>query len=121
MKKPITKLMVILAICGMSSTAFATVAITQTTTIGGASNTFTPSAKVGISAASIATSYVATSCHVNGTFQYGTLGGTGLTANTYSDPSKIYQSDIPSQSGKTIGEPTAVDAAALALPSVTWK
>jgi hypothetical protein len=106
MRKEIFKAFLILAVIGVSSSAWASgTSIVGVTTIGGPSNTFSPSSKVGISVASNATSYVASSCHVNGTFEYGVVGGTGL-AGTYTDTSKMYKATIPTQSG-TVGAPTA--------------
>lgn len=105
MKKQILKAFLILAVASSASTAMATVTINTTVTVG-AGNTFSPSTKVGISMTSIATSYAAGSCHLNGTKEYGTVGGSGVTG-TYSDPSKIYVKDIPTQATtNTVGVPT---------------
>lgn len=104
----------LLALCLYATGAFATVSIDTSTTIGG--GTFTPSKGVGISIASKATGYAATSCHVNGTFEYGTGGGTTFTG----DASKIVQADIPTQTG-TIGTPTTVTSDTELPTGVTWK
>lgn len=104
MKKQIFKAVLVIAVLGFAASASATTSITGITTIGSGANTFTPSAKVGISITSVPTSYVAGSCHVNGTFEYATLGGTGLTG-TFTDTSKIYKKAIPAQTG-TVGAPT---------------
>ena len=93
-------LVAILAMVGFTSSAFATDTIIDSTVIGGGA--FTPSTKVGFSVTSQSTSYAAASAHVNGTFQYGTGGGSAFT----DDPSKIYKSDIPTQTG-TVGAPTS--------------
>lgn len=106
MKKYI--LLALVSVLSTSTFAFAG-DITGSTTIG--SGTFTPSAKVGIKLISAPGSYAATSAHVNGTFEYGTVGGTGVTG----DPSKILKKTIPAQSG-TVGVPTA-PASATALES----
>jgi hypothetical protein len=82
--------------------------ITTSTTIGNGS--FTPSNKVGIKIVSAATSYAATSAHVSGTFEYGTVGGAGVTG----DPSKILKKAYTPASGATVGAPTA-PASATAL------
>ncbi|MFZ4859277.1 MAG: hypothetical protein ACOYL3_23105 [Desulfuromonadaceae bacterium] len=90
-----------------ASTVFAAT-ITTSTTIGGGS--FTPSAKVGINVVSLSGSYAATSAHVSGTFEYGTVGGTGVTG----DPAKILKKAYTAASGATVGAPTA-PASAVAL------
>ncbi|MEI6827263.1 MAG: hypothetical protein WCK54_16845 [Desulfuromonadales bacterium] len=95
-----------------ASTAFAVTTIEGSTTIGG--GTFTPSSKVGIKIISTATSYAATSAHVSGTYQYGTVGGSGVTG----DPSKILKKAIPTQSG-TIGAPE--DPASATGLTGTWE
>jgi len=118
MKKQVLKALLVLAVLSFAATASATTTITGATTIGSSANSFTPSAKVGISITSISTSYVAGSCHVNGTFEYATLGGTGITG-TYTDTSKIYKKDIPSQTGKTVGTPTS-QSSATALQGSDW-
>lgn len=115
MIKNIIRSFLVLSIVASSSLAFAAVSITGSTTIGGASNTFTPSAKVGMSLTSTAIAYTATSAHLSGTFQYGTVGGTGTTQ----DSSKIYSAPIPTQSG-TVGAPTATDSAVTLPTGVTW-
>lgn len=92
MKKQILKAFLLLAIAGSASTAMAVTSIVEESTIGNG-NTFTPSAKVGIYIISSPLSYAATSCHLNGTMEYGTVGGT----NTTQDPSKIYSQAIPTQ------------------------
>jgi hypothetical protein len=94
-----------------ATSASAVTSIDASTTIGGGS--FTPSSKVGIRIISTATSYAATSAHVSGTYQYGTVGGAGVTG----DPSKIVKKAIPAQSG-TVGAPEN-PASALALTG-TW-
>ena len=110
MNKQILKAFILLTIVGFASSAMATATINASTTIG-SGNTFTPSAKVGISITSGTLSYAAGSCHVNGTKEYGTVGGTGLTG-TYSDTSKIYIKDIPTQtSGSTSCVPTSQNSA----------
>lgn len=117
MKKDICKVFFVIAAIGLSTSAWAETSITGVTTIGGASNTFSPSAKVGISVSASSTSYAAASCHVNGTFEYGVVGGTGLTGS-YTDTSKIYKAAIPAQSGN-VGTPTG-QGSATSL-SGTWE
>ena len=105
MKKQILKAFLVLAVVGSASAAMAETTIVGTTMIG-AGNTFTPSTKVGISISAVATAYAAGSCHLNGTKEYGTVGGTGITG-TYADASKIYTKDIPTQSTtNNVGVPT---------------
>jgi len=117
MNTKILKVLVVVGALGCASSALAAgTSIVGTVTIGGGS--FTPSSKVGLSIASQSTSYAAASAHLNGTYEYGTVGGTGLTGS-YTDTSKIYQGDIPSQSGKTIGTPTQ-QTSATSLAG-TWK
>jgi hypothetical protein len=107
MKKQILKAFLVLGILSAASTALAVQSITATVTIGNG-NTFSPSSKVGISIASIATAYTASSCHLNGTKMYGTVGGAGITGTTNNDPSKIYTTDRPSQAtNATVCVPTA--------------
>jgi hypothetical protein len=108
MKKQILKAFLILAVAGSASTAFAT-SITGTVTIGGPANTFTPSAKVALSVTSGATSYCAGSAHLNGTKEFATCGGTGITGTT--DVSKIYSKDYTTTSGSTVATPTTQDSA----------
>jgi hypothetical protein len=104
MKKQILKAFLVLAIVASASTAMAGATIVGTVTIG-AGNTFTPSTKVGINIMSTSTSYAAAGAHLNGTKEYGTVGGSGLAAGQ--DPSKIYSKDIPSQvATATVGAPT---------------
>ena len=116
MTKSIIKSIILLSIVASSSVAMATVSIIGATTVGTASNSFSPSAKVGMSVTSTAIAYTATSAHLSGTFQYGTTGGTG-SAN---DSSKIYNAPIPTQSG-TVGTPTATNSATALPTSVTWQ
>ena len=98
----------IAAVLATVTCAFATTDITTSTTIGG--GTFTPSNKVGIKIISTTTSYAGTSAHLSGTFEYGTVGGAGVTG----DPSKILKKAWAAASGATIGVPTA-PASATAL------
>jgi hypothetical protein len=121
MKKQILKAFLVLAVVASASTAMATTSIVSTTMIG-AGNTFTPSTKVGISVTAINTSYVAGSCHLNGTKEYGTLGGSNLTvAAGKDDTSKIYTKDIPTQATtNTVGVPTP-QTSALALQGSGWQ
>lgn len=122
MRQQILKAFLVLAVVGSASAAKATVTISQTVTIG-AGNTFSPSTKVGISMTSISTSYTAGSCHLNGTKEYGTVGGSGITG-TYADPSKIYSANIPTQATtNTVGVPTT-QSSATALTNAgngTWQ
>ncbi|OGT98678.1 MAG: hypothetical protein A2X80_01510 [Geobacteraceae bacterium GWB2_52_12] len=95
-------LLSILATLVAASGAFAG-DITGSTVIGNGS--FTPSNKVGIAIISSATSYAATSAHLSGTFEYGTVGGAGVTG----DPSKILKKAYTSDSTAVtanIGQPT---------------
>jgi hypothetical protein len=119
MKKTIFSSVLMLVVLASASAAMASTSITGSTTLGNATNSFTPSAKVGIFISSIATSYAATSCHLNGTYQYGTVGGTGTAA----DPSKIYTKAIPSQSAYTIGTPSDTSSTTTDLPGgfATWQ
>lgn len=115
MSKKILNTIVVLAGIGCATTAMAATSINTTTVIG--AGTFTPSAKVGISAQSTATSYAATACHLSGTFEYGTVGGSA----TAKDASKIYHKDIPAQAADaTVGAPTAVTSAT-DLPGTGWE
>lgn len=116
MNKKILNTLMVLAGIGCASTAMATVTITGSVTIGGGS--FTPSNKVGLSATASATSYAAGSCHVSGTYEYGTVGGSGITGS-FSDTSKIYQKTIPAQTG-TVGAPTS-QSSATALQGSNWQ
>lgn len=109
MKKNIFKAFIFLAISGSATTAMATQTISGTVTIG-AGNTFTPSAKVVISVTSAATSYTAASAHLNGTKQYGTVGGANITGS-YTDPSKIYVADYTTTAGSTVATPTSQTSA----------
>lgn len=118
MKKQVLRAFLVLTVLGFAASASATTSITGATTIGSAANTFTPSAKVGISISSSATSYAAAACHVNGTFEYGTIGGTNLSGS-FTDTSKIYKKDIPTQSG-TVGAPTA-QTSATSLSGTGWE
>lgn len=95
-------------VLSLSATAALAADITTSTTIGGGS--FTPSSKVGIKILSTATSYAATSAHVSGTFEYGTVGGAGVTG----DPSKILKKAYTNPANATVGTPTA-PASATAL------
>jgi hypothetical protein len=121
MKKQILKAFLVLAVVGSASTAMATQTISQTVTIG-AGNTFSPSTKVVISVASIPTSYTAASAHLNGTKEYGTAGGTGLTG-TNNDPSKIYSRDYTTTTGSTVATPTSQTATGILLApdDSNWK
>ena len=102
------------ALCGsFASTAFATVTINSSTSIAGGN--FTPSSKVGMSVTSSSTSYAVTSCHVSGTFEYGSGGGSTYTG----DPSKIMSATIPTQTG-SVGVPTATTVATGLPTGVTW-
>ena len=118
MKKQIFKALLILAVIGSASAAMAAQTISGTVTIG-AGNTFTPSAKVVIQIASIATSYTATSAHLNGTKQYGTSGGSGL-AGSFADPSKLYQMDYTTTAGSAIATPTQQTDAKTLQPTTGW-
>lgn len=117
MKKSIFKAFLFLAIAGSATTAMATQTISGTTTIG-SGNTFTPSAKVVISVTSLPTAYTATSAHLNGTKQYGTVGGANITG-TNTDPSKIYVADYTTEAGSDVATPVATDSATQ-LPDATW-
>jgi hypothetical protein len=116
MKKQVLKSFLLLAIVGSASTAMAVTSIVGQVTIG-AGNTFTPSAKVGIRIISGPLSYAAQSCHINGTKEYGTTGGTGSAK----DVSKIYSKNIPDQASNTTGVGIPGDPAdATDLASGTW-
>ena len=115
MKKTIFCSVLMLVVLASASGAMAVTTIIGATTLGNASNSFTPSTKVGISVLSTLTAYAATSCHVNGSYEYGTVGGTGTTQ----DPSKIYQATIPAQTG-SVGVPDA-PTSATALGSQSWQ
>lgn len=120
MKKQILKAFLVLAVLSSASTAMAVTSIVATITIG-AGNTFSPSTKVGLSITSIATSYTAGSCHLNGTKEYATVGGSNLTVNGYNDPSKIYTKDITTQATDNIYCVPTSQTSALALQDTTWK
>lgn len=116
MQKFILNSLVALALIVPASAAMATVTISGQTSLG--SSSFTPSAKVGISITATASAYAATSCHLNGTYEYGTVGGTGTTQ----DPSKIYSATIPSQSSTaTVGAPDATTTATALPTAATWQ
>jgi hypothetical protein len=116
MKKQILKSFVLLAIVGSASTAMAVTSIVGQVTIG-SGNTYTPSAKVGIRIISSALSYAASSCHINGTKEFGTTGGTGSAK----DVSKVYSRSIPDQASNTTGVGIPSDPAdATDLASGTW-
>lgn len=117
MKKIAFKIAFIAAVAMCASTAFAQGSINASTVIGGGS--FTPSAKVGISISSGDTSYAAASCHLNGTYEYGTVGGSGLTG-TFNDASKVYQEAIPSGQTGSVGTPTA-QSSATQLQGSNWQ
>ena len=121
MKKQILKAFLVLAVVGSASAAMAETTIVGTTMIG-AGNTFTPSTKVGISITAIPTSYVAASCHLNGTKEYGTLGGSNLNVVAgKDDPSKIYSKPIPAQAtDAVVGKPSA-QTSALQLSTGAWE
>ena len=111
------KLFIALILVAFAAPAFAAnTSITTATILGGGK--FTPSAKVGLNVTSTSLAYTATSCHVSGTFQYGTVGGSG----TASDASKVYQATIPTQtSTATVCAPTAAGSTAGTLPTgTTW-
>jgi len=117
MRKLIISLTAALVCVAWASVALAVTSITGTVTIG-ANQSFTPSTKVGISVASTATAYGARSCHLNGTFEYGTVGGTGQTL----DASKIYYQNITAQaSTNTVCVPTAVTSATDIGAAANWK
>ena len=118
MKKQILKAFLVLAVVGSASSAMATQTISTTVTIG-SGNTFTPSAKVVISVTSAATSYCAGSAHLNGTKEYGTCGGVGITG-TYNDTSKIYAQDYTTTANATAATPTS-QTSATALQGSNWK
>jgi hypothetical protein len=102
MRKSIYSLVLMFAITAFATSAMAVTTITGQTVLGSGANSFTPSAKVGLKVLSSATSYAATACHLNGTTQYGTVGGSGTTQ----DASKIYTKPIPTQqSTNTAGVP----------------
>jgi hypothetical protein len=121
MKKQVLKALVVLTVVGSASAAMATQTINGTVTIG-AGNTFSPSTKVVISVASIATSYTACSAHLNGTKEYATVGGTGITG-TNTDPSKIYARDYTTTAGSTVATPSAMPTSATVLnpDDTSWK
>ena len=120
MKKTIFSSVLMLVILASASAAMATTLISGQVSLSASGNSFTPSSKVGISLTSLTNSYAATSCHVSGTYEYGTLGGTGLTGAA-SDPSKIYQTTIPTQSATaTVGAPDATTSAT-SLPGSGWQ
>lgn len=91
------KLIMALALIAFASNAYAAVSITdaQTTSIGG--SPFSPSQNVTIEVDSNATTYSATSCHLNGTKEYATAGGAvavGVDASTiFSDDMEDSQKD----------------------------
>jgi hypothetical protein len=103
MKKQIFKALLVLAVVGSASAAMAAQTISGIVTIG--SGTFSPSAKVVIMIASNATAYAATSAHLNGLKEYGTVGGANQVGAA-GDPSKIYSKDYTTPSGKTEAQPS---------------
>ena len=103
------------ALSGVFASASFAGTIISSTTIGG--GVYTPSTKVGINVKSALTSYAATSAHLNGSFQYGTGGGSAYAG----DASKILQKAYTATSGDTVGIPEVpTDATTLANIS-TWK
>lgn len=118
MKKQILKAFLVLAVVGSASAAMAAQTINGTVTIG-AGNTFSPSTKVVLQIASIATSYTAASAHLNGTKEYGTSGGTGLTGS-FSDPSKIYSRDYTTTAGSSVATTDAQTDALALQPTTGW-
>lgn len=106
MKKTVIKISAILATLAFAANAFAAVTISGSTIIGGGA--FSPSKLVTIKAQSSGGAYAATSQHSQGTKQFGTVGGTGVTG----DPTKIVISNAVSSG------PTS-PSSATALPSVT--
>ncbi|SNB45837.1 hypothetical protein [Geobacter sp. DSM 9736] len=81
MKKPIL-IPTFLMASAFAASAFA-VDITTSTTIGG--GVFAPSKNVTLKVSATTTSYAATSQNSQGSKQFGTVGGTGVTG----DPTKI--------------------------------
>jgi type IV pilus assembly protein PilA len=79
---------------------------------------FTPSTRVAISATAISTSYCASAAHLNGSREYGTCKGTGITG-PYSDTSKIY-SEPYSSGALTSANPTA-QFVATQLQGSSWQ
>ncbi len=118
MKKQILKAFLFFAIIGAAPAAMATQTINGTVTIG-AGNTFTPSAKVVISITSNSTSYCAGGAHLNGTKEYATVGGTGITGS-FTDPSKIYSKDYTTTANSTVATPTS-QTSATALQGSGWQ
>jgi len=116
MTKLILRSFLVISMLASATVAMATTSITGATTIGSASNSFTPSAKVGISISASSTSYAAAACHLSGTFEYGTVGGAGTTQ----DVSKIYSKAIPSQTSYTVGTPTS-QTSSTALTGTGWQ
>lgn len=108
--KKVMILVAVLFLASFSTSAFsATINAGTSTTIGGGD--FAVSNGVQIAVLSQATSYAAQSCHISGTYMYGTGGGDAFTGNT----SEIKRTDIPSQSGTStlycaVTEPTSATA-----------
>jgi hypothetical protein len=98
MKKTVFKSFLILVVLGSASVSMAATSIYMATTLGNG-NSFSPSNRVGFSVFSTQVTYSVTSCHINGTYEYGAVGGSYTTA----DASKIYFKNIPTQ---TITNPT---------------
>ena len=98
------KLIVLVACLAFSTSAFAATSITdaQTTSIGG--SPFTPSTKVTLSVLASTIAYSVSSCHLSGTREYGTVGG---SVDLGEDASTIGYKAIPDQSGNTVCVPTA--------------
>jgi len=95
-------LLMVLTMAFVSTSAFAlTIKSDATTSIGGA--TFAPSTNVTIEAAATKIAYTATSCHLSGSKEYATAGG---TVGTSVDASKINAQDIPNQGTNTACNPT---------------
>lgn len=108
------KIIILLAFALLSaSSVFAQTNIIGGTSLAVGTGVFTPSSKVGILVTSSASSYAAASTHLNATFEYGTVGGTGVTG----DPSKILKKVHATSAAETTagyGIPTA-PASATAL------
>lgn len=82
------------------------------------SNTFSPSSKVALSAASNGTSYCVSAAHLNGSREYGACRGAGITG-PYADTSRTY-SEPYSSGALTSANPTA-QSVATQLQGFSWQ
>ncbi len=103
MKKIILTICVIVFCFAFASVTFAG-SITSSTTIGG--GTYAPSKNVTIKIFSSSVAYAAGSAHLNGSYEYCTVGGSNA-----GDPTKIYKKASTSTTASSPSGPTSATAA----------